>query len=94
MVRGLSRASLDAQKDPHDWNSWDHYRTIHDARLSEHPFIADEPDTLSFEHRAGDVIYLTGRVYCRKNVVLQVEKGSKHVGQETFCAFVATPMLT
>ena len=74
MVRGLSRASLDAQKDPHDWNSWDHYRTIHDARLSQHPFIADEPDTLSFEHRAGDVIYLTGRVYCRKNVVLQVEK--------------------
>ncbi len=73
MVRHLSRASLHAEKDPHDWNSWDHYLNIHESRLSQHPFIADEPDTLSFEHEAED-IYLSGRVYCRKNVALQVEK--------------------
>ena len=81
MVRNLSRASLHAQKDPHDWNSWDHYLTIHETRLSQHPFIADEPDTLSFEQRAEEV-YLSGWVYCQKNVVLQVEKwfDTRHSG--------------
>ena len=74
MVRDLSRASLDPQNDPHDWNSWDHYRNIHEARLGQHPFVTDEPDTLSFEHGAGNSLSLTGRVYCQKNVMLDVEK--------------------
>ena len=30
------------EKYPHDWNSWDHYRTIHEIRLSEHPFVVSD----------------------------------------------------
>ena len=33
MVFRLSRSQIDPRKDPHDWNSWDRYRTIHQIRL-------------------------------------------------------------
>ena len=74
MVFGLSRGSIHAEKDPHDWNSWDHYRTIHEIRLSQHPFVADQENTPVFQEGDGGDISLTGRVYCQRNVVLEVEK--------------------
>ena len=74
MVRRLSRGALRPQGDPHGWNSWDHYRTIHETRLSQHAFVADRPDTLVFDHGDGGELSLIGRVYCLKDVVLEVEK--------------------
>ena len=74
MVRSLSREGLRPQRDPHDWNSWDHYRTIHETRLSQHPFVADIHDTPVFVHGDGGELSLTGRVYCLNGVVLEVEK--------------------
>ena len=82
MVLRLSRDGLDPQGDPHDWNSWDHYRTIHETRLNQHPFVSDTPDTLVFSHGDEVEISLVGLVYCQKNVVLEVEKWfeTQHAG--------------
>lgn len=73
MVFDLSRSQIAPQKDPHDWNSWDHYKTIHEIRLSEHPFVIE--DTLVFLLQEDEGVLLqTGMVLCRKSVVLEVEK--------------------
>lgn len=72
MVFGLSRSQIAPREDPHDWNSWDHYRTIHEIRLSEHPFAIE--DTLVFSQEDEGVISLRGMVRCPKSVVLEVEK--------------------
>jgi hypothetical protein len=72
MVFSLSRSQIAPREDPHNWNSWDHYRTIHDIRLSEHPFVID--DTLVFSQEGEGVISLRGMVRCPKSVVLEVEK--------------------
>ncbi len=72
MVFGLSRSQITPRKDPHDWNSWDHYRTIHEIRLSEHPFVVK--DTLAFSEVAEGELLLSGFVMCRKSVKLEVEK--------------------
>ena len=75
MVQHLLRAEIPARRDPHDWNSWDHYRTIHDSRISEHPFVVRFQDTLDFHvSENGLVNYLAGVVYCDKGVILEVEK--------------------
>ena len=76
MVSSLLRGAIPAGRgDPHDWNSWDHYRTIHDSRLSEHPFVVSFRDTLAFTMSEDEgVLYLEGRVQCRKDVVLEVGK--------------------
>ncbi len=72
MVFQLSRRQIAPRKDPHDWNSWDHYRTIHENRLREHPFVVS--DTLAFTDEGEGVISLKGIVHCQKNVMLEVEK--------------------
>ncbi len=72
MVFSLPRSQIAPRKDPHDWNSWDHYRTIHEIRLSQHPFVVG--DTLNFSEVAEGEILLGGTVTCRKSVELEVEK--------------------
>lgn len=72
MDAGLHRSSLPYQRDPHDWNTWDHYLTIHESRLSQHPFVVS--DTLAFTNEGEGVILLRGAVQCQKNVLLDVGK--------------------
>ncbi|MBI4202437.1 MAG: hypothetical protein HY532_04910 [Chloroflexi bacterium] len=77
MVSGLSRAAITRETDPHDWNSIDHYMTIHEKRLAEHPFVdQDIPNTLLFEEIDGGVpfLLLRGELYCHSRIVLEVEK--------------------
>ena len=72
----LSRASIPERADPHDWNTWDHYRNIHERRLEEHPFVDhSNPNTLEFLDVGSEgILSLQGRVYCFRGVVLEVEK--------------------
>ncbi len=76
MDASLSRASIPERNDPHDWNTWDHYRNIHERRISEHPFIdPSTPNTLKFlETGYEGVLSLQGRVYCFRSVALEVEQ--------------------
>ena len=74
MVRHLSRREINARQDPHGWNSWDHYQTIHENRLSEHPFVVSFRDTLAFDTDSEGDIYLAGNVHCQKDVLLRVRK--------------------
>ena len=74
MVRQLSRSQIPPRQDPHDWNSWDHYQSIHESRLSQHPFVVGFRDTLGFARGAEGVISLIGVVHCQKDVLLEVEK--------------------
>ena len=75
MVRDLSRGTLAPRNDPHDWNSLDHYQSIHELRMENHEFVIRYKDTLVFE-RVGESswIRLRGFVYCRKGVILEVDK--------------------
>ena len=81
MVLHLSRSSIAPRKDPHDWNSWDHYRTIHENRLREHTFVVS--DTLDFNTEYEGVISLRGYVHCQKEIILRVIKvfESRYFGQ-------------
>ncbi len=76
MDASLSRASIPERNDPHDWNTWDHYRNIHERRISEHPFIDHStPNTLKFLETGDEgVLSLQGRVYCFQSVALEMEK--------------------
>ena len=74
MVFHLLRGSIAPRKDPHDWNSWHHYRDIHENRLNSHPFVMGFADTLRFADAGEGVISLIGHVICQRNVVLEVEK--------------------
>ena len=74
----LSRSRVVKTRDPHDWNSFDHYCTIHEKRLAEHPSLDEsKPNTLAFDsvEREGVLhVVLSGLVYCKRDVVLEVEK--------------------
>ena len=72
MVFDLSRSQIAPRKDPHDWNTWDHYQSIHESRLRQHPFVVD--DTITFTHEGEDTIRQQGMVQCHKNVMLEVDK--------------------
>ena len=76
MDAGLHRSSLPYRRDPHDWNTWDHYESIHHKRIDEHSFIdRSRPHTLTFtEDAPGRAIDLTGLVYCHRGVILEVDK--------------------
>jgi hypothetical protein len=78
MDAGLSRATITRKRDPHSWNSWDHYRTINDKRLAEHPFVdSSQPNSLKWEMveiEGYPLMRHAGQVYCIKNVILEVEK--------------------
>ena len=74
----LSRAAIDRQTDPPDWNSYDHYRTIHEKRLEEHFFVDESnPNTIEFEFvEVHDqlLLHMVGHCYCARGVTLEVEK--------------------
>ena len=73
MVASLSRSSTAPGGDPHDWNTWDHFRTIHENRLDAHPFVDwDRLNTLRFAEERGELL-LRGQVYCLSDMVLEVE---------------------
>ena len=72
MVLRLSRRQIAPRSDPHDWNSWDHYRSIHELRLTQHPFVVS--DTLVFRQEGEGIIQQSGSVQCHKKVILEVEK--------------------
>ena len=76
MDASLSRAGIPARADPHDWNTWDHYLTIHQRRLAEHPFVDPSiPNTLAFlETGREGTLLLSGQLYCFRKSVLEVEK--------------------
>ena len=74
MVLYLSRREIAPRQDPHDWNSFDHYQSIHESRLSQHPFVVSFQDTLVFHCDDRGAIYLSGEVYCQKGVLLRVGK--------------------
>ncbi len=71
----LSRAKSPIGKgDPHDWNTYDHYRTIYEKYLDEHPFVDPERiNRLQFMEKRGEVL-LRGQVYCQRNIVLAVDQ--------------------
>src|SRR5574341_461272 len=74
----LSRANLVRKNDPHNWNSYEHYRAIHEKRLAEHPFVDEsQTNTIEFTFQEFDgVAFLTieGRVFCKRGIVLEVWK--------------------
>ena len=76
MDADFSRSSIPSRKDPHEWNTWDHYQTIHENRLDVHPFVDRlKPHTLVFTEIVDEgVIRLDWHVFCLKNTVLEVEK--------------------
>ncbi len=76
MDASLSRASITRQVDPHNWNTWDSYQTIHEIRLAEHSFVDQEtPNTLQFGNfQDSGGLSLRGEIYCLRGVVLEVDK--------------------
>ena len=70
----LSRAKTPVGgRDPHDWNTYDHYRTIHQKHLDDHSFVDHRrTDQLQFREDRGEVL-LRGRVHCQHNIVLAVD---------------------
>jgi len=65
-------------KEKHGWNTIDHYQEIHYACLERHPFVDHErqgtTDFHYYDTNFGLVGGISGEIYCRKNVVVQVEK--------------------
>jgi len=84
----ISRSKIVRENDPHNWNSYDHYRTIHDKRIAEHSFIdGTKPNTLEFQfHEFKDELLLSlgGLVYCNHQITLDVEKWfeTRYVGKQ------------
>lgn len=75
MVSGLLRSPIAPRKDPHAWNSWDHYRTIHEIRISEHPFVTDYGDAFNFKMSEDEgVLHLDCIVRCQNDVSLLAVK--------------------
>ena len=79
------RASIPKRGDPHDWNTWDRYQTIHEKRLADHEFVdRSQPHTLEFtEDKASGRLHLLGYLYCLRGVVLEVDKhlDTRYVGR-------------
>lgn len=73
----LSRSQIVKTKDPHDWNSYDHYCTIHEKRLAEHTLVDEsQPNTLKFGYAdtEGVILVQAGLVFCKRKIILEVEK--------------------
>lgn len=62
-------------RDPHGWQNWDNYLAVHERRLERHWFPDPlRPNTLGFDLANPDRWVLSGYVYCRRNVILEVAK--------------------
>ncbi len=62
--------------DPHNWNSWDNYRAVHEQRMQSHPFVREnhlEWDLIG-DPKHPDAIFLTGTVICYRDVIVTVNK--------------------
>ena len=71
----FSRSSIPRRKDPHEWNTWDNYRTIHDVRLEDHPFVDwSKEQALGFDEEDEETIVLRGSLFCLNDVVVRVRK--------------------
>ena len=71
----FSRSSISSRKDPHEWNTWDNYRTIHDIRLRGHSFVDwSKEQTLEFSEENADTVVLRGSILCLNDVVIDVRK--------------------
>ena len=71
----LQVSSIPKRRDPHDWNTWDNYRAIHDIRLEEHSFIDwSREQTLGFDEEDEETIALRGSLFCLNDVVIRVRK--------------------
>ena len=70
----------DRPADRHDWNSYENYVQVFEARVESHPFVdRGRPHTIAFEFYEfeGDLLLeMAGQIYCRKNVVLEGETSS------------------
>ena len=88
MDADVSRSKIVRKRDPHNWNSYDHYRTIHEKRIAEHPFIDTfRQNTLEFQFYEFNNIAslsLTGIVYCQRQITLDVEKWflTRYIGKQ------------
>lgn len=65
--------------DPHNWNSLDNYRFLHEKHLAQHPLVLREGWTLEIEVTSRpllpyDYIKLTGIVVCLNRLVLEITK--------------------
>ena len=81
MDAGLFDAAKNAKReesDPHDWNSYENYRQIHDSRLNTHTFVDHSANnTLEFEFFEQDgyvYLWIYGEITCKHNITLHVDK--------------------
>ena len=66
-------------RDPHNWNSLDNYRFLHEKHLEQHPLVLPEGWSLDIEVTEclalpHDYIKLTATVVCLNGLVLEVTK--------------------
>ena len=74
-------AELEAspRRDPHNWNSLDNYRFLHEKHLDAHPFVLPNGWDLTFHYTSlpfsqFDAIRLEGLVLCTNGLVLEMTK--------------------
>ena len=74
-------AELEAspRRDPHNWNSLDNYRLLHEKHLDAHPFVLANGWDLTFHYTSlpfsqFDAIRLEGIVLCTNGIVLEITK--------------------
>lgn len=65
--------------DPHNWNSLDNYRFLHEKYLAVHPFVLPNEWNLSFHfnyipHSRYDEIRLECVVVCTNGLILEITK--------------------
>src|SRR5690349_11267636 len=61
---------------PHQWNNWENYRTIHEGYMEFHPFVIE--DHLEWkivgDPYLPDAIWLVGYIICKQGVHIDVRK--------------------
>lgn len=74
-------AELEAspRRDPHNWNSLENYRLLHEKHLDSHPFVQPNGWHLTFHYNylpysRFDAIRLDGLVVCTNGLVLEITK--------------------
>jgi hypothetical protein len=60
--------------DPHDWNSWDNYQTIHEKVLEEHAFILENQLEWTVVPGRNPLLVLEGELVCEAGVSVSVYK--------------------
>lgn len=62
--------------DPHAWNNWDNYRTIHESYMEQIPFVVEDHLTWDIigDPSFPDEILLVGYIICKQGVYVHVQK--------------------